>query len=371
MPQKWIWEHNNWPNFEYDTTVLDPLEDTFWHESGKLWGASTHLTPENKTDLRIELMSDEAIYNADIEGEVLDRSSVQRSLKRHFGLEKSGLNANDAGVAEDGMVDLMLGMQGKFESSLCQTNLLQWHKTLFAGREQGLNVGKYRSGCDPMQVVSGPIYAPKVHYEAPPSDRVQTEMDGFIQWFNETAPENEGALLPMTRAGITHLYFELIHPFEDGNGRLGRAITEKVLAQALGYPPLLALSRTLRKNRKAYYHALAEANSSLIITQWLEFFAKMVLDSITYSNEMVRFFIHKTHTFNTHKLALNDRQIKTLNKLYAVGPDGFVGGLSAQNHLAITRTSRATATRDLSELVELGILEKTGERRHTRYHIKI
>ncbi|MDA1354018.1 MAG: Fic family protein [bacterium] len=370
MPHKWCWEHNNWPQFEYDSVLMDAREDEFWHESGKLWGASTHLTENNKTELRIELMSDEAIFNAEIEGEFLERDSVQRSLKRHFGLAKNDTATLSKG-GEDGMVELMLDMQQAFDAPLCETSLMRWHSQLLAGREQELSVGQYRTGNEPMQIVSGAIYAPKVHYEALPSARVSAEMAGFIAWYNATAPNQKEALFPLTRAAITHLYFELIHPFEDGNGRLGRALVEKALAQALGYPPLIALSRVLKRHQKQYYAALASANRSLDITQWLVFFSEMVLISVAYSNAMVRLFIHKTHTFTSYKDQLNDRQIKALTKLYAAGPSGFTGGLSAANYLSITRTSRATATRDLNELVDLGILDKTGERRHTRYYVKL
>lgn len=371
MTQKWAWQDNNWPSFKYDNALIDPLENTFWCESGKLWGATAHLSRNNQMDFRIGIMSDEAIFNADIEGDFLDRDCVQRSLKRHFGLEKHGRDLGMKHMAADGMVDMMLDMHGQVELPLSEKNLLYWHALLFAGREYNINIGSYRTGAEPMQIVSGSIYAPKVHYEAPPSGQLRQEMQAYVAWYNQSMCNKKASLPPLTRAAIAHLYFELIHPFEDGNGRIGRVLVEKVLGQALGYPALIALSSVLQLHQKRYYAAIAAANTSLDITEWILFFSEMILESIRYSCDMVVFFIHKTRTMMQFKNQLNMRQIKVLNRMYAAGPNGFIGGLSAGNYSALTRASRATVTRDLSELVGWGILTKVGERRHSRYTLSI
>jgi Fic family protein len=219
--------------------------------------------------------------------------------------------------------------------------------------------------------VSGPIATPKVHFEAPPSDKIPTEMNRFLTWFNHTAPDGQQPLPTLTRAGIAHLYFESIHPFEDGNGRIGRALSEKALSQSLGRPTLIALSQTICRNRKAYYTALEDNSKDLNITDWLLYFTRTVLEAQQYTQRLIDFLIAKTRLYDRLRGKINERQDKALARMFREGLDGFKGGLSAENYLKITNTSRATATRDLQSLVELGALRKTGELKHTRYWLSI
>jgi Fic family protein len=222
-----------------------------------------------------------------------------------------------------------------------------------------------------MQVVSGRIDAPKVHFEAPPSDRVPDEMNRFLAWFNDTAPGGPSPLPVLTRAGIAHLHFVCIHPFEDGNGRVGRAIAEKALAQGLGQPTLTALAHTIERNRKAYYAALEDADRDNEITAWLTYFAETVLEAQRYTQRRIELLIEKAKLFGRLAGQLNARQEKALARMFREGPEGFKGGLSAEKYISLTRASRATATRDLHELVALGALARTGERKHTRYHLNL
>jgi Fic family protein len=222
-----------------------------------------------------------------------------------------------------------------------------------------------------MQVVSGPLHAPKVHFEAPPSSRMDAEMSAFVTWFNSTAPNGTSPRPALTRAGIAHLYFESIHPFEDGNGRIGRALAEKALAQCLGQPTLIALADTIGRHKKTYYDVLEQANRGNEITDWLVYFAGVLLEAQRQTQCRIEFLIEKTKLYDRLRGELNPRQERVLTRLFREGPDGFKGGLSAENYISITQTSSATATRDLQDLVSKGALIRTGERRHTRYYLKL
>jgi Fic family protein len=222
-----------------------------------------------------------------------------------------------------------------------------------------------------MQVVSGPLHAPRIHFQAPPSSAVPGEMAGFVKWFNATSPSGNTPLPALTRAGIAHLYFECIHPFEDGNGRIGRAIAEKALAQSVGRPTLTALASTMLIRRKSYYAALESANKSNDLTAWLRWFAGIAIEAQRRTEAGVEFLIGKTRLLEGLRGALNTRQEKALLRMLREGPEGFRGGLSASNYAAITGASPATTTRDLVDLVEKQALKRTGERRHARYHLTI
>jgi len=222
-----------------------------------------------------------------------------------------------------------------------------------------------------MQVVSGRIGEPRVHFEAPPSARVPSEMERFIAWSNRTAPGRDEPLPALTRAGIAHLYFETIHPFEDGNGRIGRAISGKTLAQGLGQPTLTALAETILARRKNYYEALEAANKENEITQWLMWFADVAIGAQRRTIALVEFLIDKTKLLDRLKGQLNARQEKALFRMFREGPEGFQGGLSAGKYTSITGASPATTTRDLADLVAKGALVREGERRYARYRLSI
>jgi Fic family protein len=232
-------------------------------------------------------------------------------------------------------------------------------------------IGGYRKHADAMQVISGPDYKRTVHFEAPPSSRVPGEMKRFIAWFNDTAPNGKHPLPALTRAGIAHLYFVSIHPFEDGNGRIGRALAEKSLAQNLGQPSLIALAYTIERKRKEYYAALERNNKETQITDWLTWSANTTLEAQINTIRRVDFYVAKANLYQRLRGKMNERQEKVIARMFREGIDGFRGGLSAENYIAISQTSRATATRDLQDLVEKGALTKTGELRHTRYHLKL
>jgi Fic family protein len=365
---KWNWQKPAWPRFQWDQRALSEREGRFLREAGVVVGALKHVGEDQRSNLVIELISTEAVKTSEIEGEILDRASVQSSLRRNFGL---GTEDRRVPPAEQGIADMMTDLYRGFAAPLTHEKLFAWHAMVMRGRKDVKDIGRYRTHQEPMQVVSGAIYQPTIHFEAPPSFKMPSEMDRFLEWFNVTGPCGEGALPPLTRAGLAHLYFVCIHPFEDGNGRIGRAISEMALSQGLGEPALLALSQTIQYDRKRYYAMLEQSNKELEVTAWLEYFGETVLDAQAYALRLVDFLIAKTRLYDRLVGSLNERQEKVLARMFREGVEGFKGGLSAENYMAITGASPATATRDLADLVVKGALTRTGERRHTRYWLNI
>ena len=364
---QWNWQHKDWPEFTWNTDALDAYERTFLHETGVIVGAAKHFSADDKTRIIIDVITDEAMKTSEIEGEQLNRDSVQSSIRKHFGLKTEHRRIEPA---EHGIAEMMTDLYHRFDKPLSHETLFNWHEMLTNGRRDLHDIGRYRTHEDAMQVVSGPDYKRKVHFEAPPSQHMPQEMTQFLAWFSNTAPDGMAPLPPLTRAGIAHLYFVTVHPFEDGNGRIGRAIAEKSLSENLGQPTLIALSQTIEAKRKAYYDALEASNKTLDITDWLEYFAQTVLEAQQRTLALMEFILQKTKLYDRIGDKLNARQEKAISRLFRAGPDGFVGGLSAENYISITGTSRATATRDLQGLVEMGALRKTGERKSTRYWLQ-
>jgi Fic family protein len=364
----WNWQQPEWPEFTYAATALEPLEKQFLLRSGEFIGAFKHVGPDDRDTLKIELISDEALKTSEIEGELLNRDSVQSSLRRQFGL---GDDQRAVPPAERGIAEMMVNLYKSFAGPLTHATMFAWHNMLMSGPQNIKVIGGYRTHADPMQVVSGAVHDPTVHFEAPPSVRMTQEMDAFIAWFNHTAPNGKNPLPALTRAGIAHLYFVSIHPFEDGNGRVGRALAEKSLAQNLGQPSLIALAYTIERARKAYYAALERNNKETEITDWLTYFSETILKAQDNTIKRVDFYVAKAKFYERLRGKLNERQEKVIARVFREGIDGFKGGLSAEKYISIAKTSRATATRDLQDLVEKEALTKTGELRHTRYYLKL
>ncbi len=364
----WNWTHSDWPLFTYDAHAIAPLEQRFMLASGELLGALRHFSAEDQTMLRIELLSEESIKTSQIEGEILDRASVQSSIRRQLGLVAE---TPDARPQERGIAEMMLDLYHSYAEPLEHQTLFRWHSMLMAGNRQLGTIGAYRTHEDAMQIVSGRFDRPRVYFEAPPSARIEAEMMAFSEWFNDTAPTGRTPLQALTRAAIGHLYFESIHPFEDGNGRLGRALAEKSLAQNIGQPTLILLAHMIERNRKAYYDHLQADQSTLEITDWLVYFANTILQAQQATLQRIAFQIDKTRFYDRFRGRFNHRQSKVLERLFRAGPEGFQGRLSAENYLSICKTSRATVTRDLQELVQMGALVRSGTLRHTRYALNI
>jgi len=265
------------------------------------------------------------------------------------------------------MAKLLCDIYETFSAPLSHEMLFKWHSMLFDESTKDIEYGKYRSHEEPMQIVSYRYDRQRVFFEAPPSNKIYSEMELFIDWFN--SKKNSDSIF--VRAAIAHVYFESIHPFEDGNGRIGRALVEKVLSQSVDKPILIAISKELEKNKKNYYLELGKCNHSLDIQDWVDFFSKIILKAQQESIDLLNFLIEKAKLFLKLSGELNQRQEKVLLRMFAEGLEGFKGGLSADNYIKITKTSRPTATRDLTDLVKIGALLKTGELRHTRYWLNI
>lgn len=361
---RWNWQSHDWPEFEFSEKALAGSEAAFLRQSGVVVGTLRHFPDQERLPLVVELLGTEALKTSEIEGELLERDSVQSSLRRQFGLSADTRRVTPA---EQGIAETLGDLYRNFQLPLDHATMFRWHGWLMLGRSDLAVIGGYRAHAEPMRIVSGRMDKPKVHFEAPPSAVVPKEMDAFVAWFNDTSPPGGKPLPTLVRAGLTHLYFESIHPFEDGNGRVGRALAEKALAQGVGEPTLTALSLTIERHRKAYYEQLSAASRRLAVDDWLAWFAGIVLEAQGHTLRWIEFLLAKTRLMDRLRGEINTRQEKALLRMLEEGPDGFDGGLSAGKYMALTGAPAATARRDLGHLVGLGALRRTGELKATRY----
>jgi Fic family protein len=364
----WNWQRPDWPNFIWNADILRAAEQQFLLDGGRFAGTFTHLGTDDKDQMIIEALSTEALTTSEIEGEVLDGASVQSSTRRQLGLAAESRRVKPA---ELGISAMTVDLYRSFSEPLSDRALFEWHRMLMSGRRDMRDIGGYRTHAEPMQIVSGAVHDPRVHFEAPSSSDVPREMKRFIEWFNRTAPDGASPLPALTRAGVAHIWFESIHPFEDGNGRIGRAISEKALAQALRHPPLTALAMTILARQKAYYRALERNHTEIDLDDWLCWFAGVSLEAQQQTTALIEFLLDKTKLLDRLKGQLNARQEKALLRVLREGPQGFGGGLSAGNYMTITGATAPTATRDLADMVERGALAREGERRYARYRANI
>lgn len=364
----WNWQLKKWPNFNWDDKKLTEYESTFVLRSGVMLGSSRHIPDEDKHALLIQLLSTEAVDTSSIEGEYLNRDSVQSSIKKAFGLSS---NLKNATLAEISIASMMVNLYQTISTPLTHDSLCHWHALLMGHHRRIEVIGAYRTHDESMEIVSGPDYAKKLHFVAPPSKIVPDEMSRFIKWIEDTSPNGKMPLPSLTRAGLAHIWFESIHPFEDGNGRIGRAISEKILSQGYSSPMIILLAKTLAKKKKEYYEQLGKASITLDMTQWLTWFSEIVLEAQQETYLWVLWIIEKAKFMRNAENQINERQEKVLIRLFRAGPEGFVGGLSAKNYMSITGAPIATTTRDLRDLVEKKLLNRTGERKSTRYHLNI
>ena len=364
----WNWELETWPVFKWQPERLRTREQAFIENAAIVVGTMRHLEHGDREEVAIELLSADALCTSAIEGEVLDRDSVQSSLRRQLGMSAALFRSRPA---EAGIAEMMADLYRNPHAPLTAERLFEWHRMVMNGRRDIVDIGCYRRHDEPMQIVSGAFGQQRVHFEAPPSDRLAKEMGRLLEWLERSAPEGSNPIPAITRAGIAHLWFESIHPFEDGNGRIGRAIAENLLARAISTPTFSALSKSLLQHRKDYYAMLELASTTLVIDDWLSWFADRALEAQKSADDLVRFLIEKTRFMDRLRGALNERQEKVLLRMLAEGPEGFTGGLSAGNYATITGAPPSTITRDLSDLVDKGALLRTGERKATRYRLKI
>jgi Fic family protein len=370
---KYIWQHKHWPHFEYD---LNDIQDVLYHyaiATSSLVKNLNSLPHDFQIDAIIDLMVAEAIKTSEIEGEKLNYEDVRSSIKNQLGL-------SDKTTAHDpraiGIAQLMIAVRKNYSQPLTKEELFLWHTMIFPETFHHKNsaIGNWRTGPEAMQIVSGTVGQEKIHYEGPPSSRVNEEMEHFIEWFNATDPIKNKVDLPgPVRSAIAHLYFECIHPFDDGNGRIGRALSEKALSQELQMPISFSLSSRIQKYKKDYYDQLSRASKDdMNITPWIEYFVKTIYAALLDSQQHVTLIIQKAQFWNHYASQLNERQAKVLARMFKEGISGFQGGINAQKYMAIAHCSKATATRDLASLVALGCIEPLpGKGRSTSYKIRI
>ena len=364
------WEQNDWPTFTYSLTKAEKNLSVFIEMVGHNSGMLKAIPQDIQTEALIDLMVAEAIKTSEIEGEFFSRADVMSSIKKNLGFIKDVAKIKDKNA--EGIGKLMVDVRTTFKEKLSKKKLFEWH-ILIMGSNKNVNIGAWRSHEEPMQVVSGAAGKVKVHFEAPPSKIISKEMDRFIKWFNETAPGGKNEITkPPVRAAIAHLYFESLHPFEDGNGRVGRAIAEKALSQGIDRPVMLSLSRTIEANKKDYYKALENGQRKNEITEWLNYFIQTVLDAQIEAGEQINFTLKKVQFFDRFKQQLNDRQLKVIKKMFDEGFKGFKGGMNASKYVSITKASKATATRDLQYLLENKVFKTTGALgRSTSYELTL
>ena len=364
MEYNWQFEH--WPQFDYDLSPIEAELLQFSDLAGQVSGIVKALPEGLQIEAIIDFMIAEAIKTSEIEGEFLSRNDVLSSIRNGLGLNTPLEEVKDK--PSDGAAQLMLAVRNTWDASLDKKTLFEWHRTLLTGTQANIRIGAWRNSKDPMQVISGQYGRVTVHFEAPPSSTLRVETKQFFDWFNRSREHIHHAPV---RAAIAHLYFESLHPFDDGNGRIGRAIAEKALSQGLRRPALLSLSRTIEANRKTYYSALETAQHSLEITPWITYFTLLVLDAQKEADAQVQFILQKTKFFDRYNAMLNERQRRVVQRMLQAGPEGFEGGMNARKYGALTQASKATATRDLQALAKAGAFIPVGSGRSARYELNL
>ena len=363
----YLYNHQNWPIFEWNSEKLLSLLSYVRNRQGKLIGKMGALGFELRNEANLEILTQEIIKSTEIEGEILDREQVRSSIARRLGLEISGLVYSERNV--DGIVDLMVDATRNFDKELNKERLFSWHSALFPTGQSGMYkiiTGNWRDdSTGPMQVVSGALGKEKVHYQATPAAQIENEMRIFLDWFNF---EQKTDLV--LKAAIAHLWFVTIHPFEDGNGRISRALSDMLLARSdeQSYR-FYSLSTQIRKERNSYYDLLEKTQqSALDITNWLEWFLNCLLHAIENSEKLLEKIIYKHSFWIKHsRVNINDRQRKILNMLM----DDFEGVLNTTKWAKIGKCSQDTALRDIQDLIEKGILVKSLKGgRSTNYEMK-
>ena len=367
---KFNWELADWPNFKYDSLRLQGVLREYSERIGALRSLLSLLDSEMIEDRAIGQLANEAVDTSAIEGVHLDRNAVMSSVCRRLG--RSVPHAGMRDEAADGFAALILAVRDTFAARLTKKMLLSWHDCLFRDGRSTVAAGNFRTHPEPMVVLAGGIGGGDVRFVAPPSSRVEAEMSRFIVWFNEPSPGADSPPLhPAVRIAIAHLYFESIHPFEDGNGRIGRMLICKALAQDLGQPVLLPVSVAIRKVRAAYYDAIHTASRTLDATDWCLFFIRILSTAMDDMARELVFLVRKIQFFAEHAAHLNSRQDRVLQRMAEAGTAGFAGGMNAAKYQKIAKTSKATATRDLTELTRAGALVRTGAGPSVRYHLPI
>ncbi|MCU0597809.1 MAG: Fic family protein [Desulfobacterales bacterium] len=370
--KKYIWQHPSWPEFRWDhAALLEPLGKCRFQQ-GALLTQMKELGIDLKQQAQTEILIQEAIKTSEIEGERLDLNAVRSSVARRLGISTAVVPSIRNQQAE-GIVDILLDATMNYRNDLTQERMFAWHASLFPTGYSGLNKIRVDSWRDdrngPMRVVPGPIGREKIHYEAPPADRLTGEMNEFMHWWEISRSQMDGLI----RAAVGHLRFVIIHPFEDGNGRIARALTEMALAQDENLPNrFYSLSAQIMAERDSYYQILEHTSTSDgDITGWIKWFLECMSRAILDSGELLFNVMLKARFWQHYaQIGLKDRQSKIVNRLLEAGPGGFEGGLTNRKYAAMGHVSKATAQRELADLLQKGILRLSmGRGRSTSYDL--
>lgn len=363
----YIHNQKDWPEFQWDNTALASSLPLVRFSQGRLAGRMEALGFPFNNEAMLATLTLDVLKSTEIEGELLNPKEVRSSIARHLGMDIAGLIKSDRFV--DGVVEMMLDATQNYSLPLSEERLFTWHSALFPTGRSGMHkiiVGNWRDNeKGPMQVVSGPMGKEKIHFEAPDADRLPGEMKKFLQWFNTKSNVD-----PVLKAVIAHLWFLTIHPFDDGNGRMARAIADMQLARAENSSHrFYSMSAQIRKQRKGYYAILEKTQKgSLDITAWMEWFLKCLDSALNVTEDVLSEVLKKARFWETNtRTTFNERQHLMLNKLL----DGFSGKLTTSKWAKIAKCSQDTALRDIQSLVEKGILIKEpAAGRSTNYVLK-
>ncbi len=364
---KFIYQLKDWPAFEWEQERLTPLLADLRFRQGRLIGRMEALGFALKEEANLQTLTLDVLKSSEIEGEILNSDEVRSSIARRMGMDIAGLVPSDRNV--EGVVEMMLDATQQKDKTLTKKRLFAWHASLFPTGRSGMHTivtGAWRNNAkdDPMQVISGAMGKEKVHFQAPDSDRLDMEMKRFCEWFNKNNDTD-----PVLKAAIAHLWFVTIHPFDDGNGRIARAVTDLQLARAdNSHQRFYSMSAQIRKERTTYYNILERTQqNTLDITHWLEWFLQCLQRALATSSETLEAVLFKAAFWEKHKETIfNNRQLAMVNKLL----DGIDGKLSSSKWAKMAKCSSDTAIRDINDLVEKAVLVKDGAGgRSTGYHL--
>jgi Fic family protein len=346
---QWIWQDKNYPNFTYDEKKLLPILLDIKYHQGLLHGVYENINQDDLDKAKLEILTIEAIDTSAIEGEILNRDSLRSSISNKLGIK---INTDDkSDERSDGLVDVLLDATINYEKEFTLKRLFSWHNALFPSGYNSIykiNIATFR-GSENMEIVSGPIGKEKVHYIAPPRNILEKEMEVFLKWLNNDSD------ISIIKAAIAHLWFVIIHPLDDGNGRITRAITDMLLAkESKQTSKMYSISNAIKEDRKNYYAVLEKTTTgNTDITLWLEWFLNTILKALQNSKDNLSTVLEKTKFWDMHReTVLSKRQIKVLNKLLDIGVNNFEGGINTRKFAAITKVSKITAARDIKDLVQ-------------------
>lgn len=367
MKEFYIWQRKDWPDFIWNDAKLSYKLGRVRSLQGRLVGKMSALGFELRNSAMLDALTVDITKSSEIEGEILNVDQVRSSVARHLGIEIEGLPEADRYI--DGVVQVMIDATQNYMQPLTDERLFNWHAALFPTGRSGaykITVADWRQGAEPMQVISGAMGKEKIHYQAPDSNDVPHEMSVFLSWANDSQKID-----PVLKAAIAHLWFVTIHPFDDGNGRISRTITDLFLARADEMPHrFYSMSAEIRRQRKGYYEILEKTQKGdLDITAWLEWFLGCLEAALLHTEKSIRAVLQKAAFWDKHRLiSMNERQMMMVNMLW----DGFDGKLTSSKWGKITKCSPDTALRDIQDLINKGILRRTDEGgRNTNYELAL